>query len=243
MTDSASALRGRSHLAFALDFPDISSARALASLVVDHVGVVKIGLELFVKEGPLATQLGRDLGCDVFLDLKLHDIPETVDRAVGNACQLGVRYLTVHASGGPRMLAQAAERVSKEGVNLALLAVTVLTSLDEADLHALGVNRSPAQQVVSLAAMAAAAGIHGFVCSAAEVGRLRAELGPSVVLVTPGIRPLGPGNDDQKRVATPLSAIQSGSNLLVVGRPIRDARDPKAAAAAIELEIARALSS
>lgn len=241
--DSTTASRGRSHLAFALDFPDIGSARRVVSQLADHVGVVKIGLELFVKEGPAAVTLGRDLGCDIFLDLKLHDIPETVDRAVGSACQLGVRYLTVHASGGPRMLSQAAERVRKEGAELTLLAVTVLTSLDGADLLAVGVNRSPAEQTVTLARMASVSGISGFVCSAAEVGQLRAELGRSTVLVTPGIRPSGPGSDDQKRVATPSSAIKSGSSLLVVGRPIRDANDPKAAAAAIQLEIAQALST
>ena len=243
VTDSSSARHGRSRLAFALDYPNLDSAKAAASPLADYVGVLKVGLELFVKEGPSSTNLGIDLGCDVFLDLKLHDIPETVERAVANACQLGVRYLTVHASGGPRMLAQAAERVRKEGVELTLLAVTVLTSLDETDLRAVGVNRSPAEQVLNLARMATSSGIRGFVCSTAEVGRLRTDLGPSVILVTPGIRPSGPGSDDQKRVATPSLAIQSGSSLLVVGRPIRDAKDPKAAAAAIEREIAQALGS
>ena len=244
MIDSSSTIhRGRSRLAFALDFPDLAAANTIAPQLVDHVGVFKIGLELFVKEGPSATKFAEDLGCDVFLDLKLHDIPETVERAVANACQLGARYLTVHAAGGPRMLAQAAERVRKEGVELTLLAVTVLTSLDESDLQAIGVNRAPNEQVLSLARMATNSGIQGFVCSAAELSRLRGELGPSPVLVTPGIRPNGPTSDDQKRVATPASAIQSGSSLLVVGRPIRDAKDPKAAAAAIEREIAQALTS
>jgi len=207
------------------------------------VGVLKVGLELFVREGPKATQFGLKLGCEVFLDLKLHDIPETVERAVANACQLGVRYLTLHASGGPRMLAQAANRVRKEGVSLTLLAVTVLTSLDESDLLAVGVIKSPADQVLGLARMASSVGIAGFVCSAAEVGRLRAELGQTAVLVTPGIRPSGPGADDQKRVATPTSAIRSGSSILVVGRPIRDAKDPVGAARAIEQEITLAAAT
>jgi orotidine-5'-phosphate decarboxylase len=241
VTDLSPVRPGRPHLAFALDFPDLVSAKAVAAQVAGHVGVCKIGLELFIKEGPSATNFGSEIGCDIFLDLKLHDIPETVDRAVANACQLGVGFLTVHSSGGPRMLSQAAERVRKEGVDLTLLAVTVLTSLDESDLRAVGVNCSPAEQVLRLARMATNAGIRGFVCSAAEVGQLRTELGPDPVLVTPGIRPSGPASDDQKRVATPASAIRNGSSLLVVGRPIRDARDPKAAAAAIELEIAQAL--
>jgi len=242
VTDPIAASSGRSRLAFALDYPDIASAKSGASRVVEHVGVLKVGLELFVREGPAAVRLGTDLGCDVFLDLKLHDIPETVERAVANACQLGVRYLTLHSSGGPRMLSQAAERVIKEGVNLTLLAVTVLTSLDESDLRALGVNRTAGDQALLLAKMANSAGIQGFVCSAAEVERLRAELGARAVLVTPGIRPSGPVSDDQKRVATPASAIRSGSSLLVVGRPIRDSGDPKNAAAEIEREIARALT-
>jgi len=234
---------GRSHLAFALDYPDVAAAEANAAPLAAYIGVLKVGLELFVREGARATQIGLNLGCEVFLDLKLHDIPETVERAIGNACQLGVTYLTVHASGGPRMLAQAVERVTKENVPMTLLAVTVLTSLDESDLQAIGVNRSPADQVLSLAKMAQSVGIRGFVSSAAEVGRLRSELGASAILVTPGIRPSGPASDDQKRVATPTSAIRSGSSILVVGRPIRDAKNPVAAAAAIEQEIALALAT
>jgi orotidine-5'-phosphate decarboxylase len=205
--------------------------------------VLKVGLELFVREGPLVTRLGASVGCDIFLDLKLHDIPETVDRAVANACQLGVRYLTVHAGGGPRMLAQAAARVEKEAVNLTILAVTVLTSLDASDLEAVGIRNTPADQAEGLALMAHSVGVKGFVCSASEVGRLRSKLGSSAVLVTPGIRPAGLLHGDQKRVETPGAAIRAGSSLLVVGRPIRDARDPKVAAASIEHEIAEALNS
>ena len=233
---------GRSHLAFAVDYPDAEAARTAVQQIAPHVGVLKIGLELFVREGPKAARIGLDLGCDTFLDLKLHDIPETVERAVANACQLGVRYLTVHASGGPRMLARAVERVDKERAPLTILAVTVLTSLDGPDLEAIGVFKTPAEHVLGLARMASAVGVKGFVCSAAEVGKLRAELGSSSVLVTPGIRPAGPASDDQKRVETPGAAIRRGSSLLVVGRPIRDALDPIAAAAAIELEIDQALA-
>jgi orotidine-5'-phosphate decarboxylase len=232
---------GRKHLAFALDYSEVGAASMAVEQVAPYVGVLKIGLEMFVREGPSALRLGAHLGCETFLDLKLHDIPETVERAVANACQLGVRYLTVHASGGPRMLAQAVERVAKEGSELTILAVTVLTSLDSSDLQAMGVQNSPAEQVLALARLAHSVGVNGFVCAASEVSRLRAELGPSAALVTPGIRPAGLAANDQKRVETPESAIRAGSSLLVVGRPIRDAADPRAAAEKIEREIARAL--
>jgi orotidine-5'-phosphate decarboxylase len=232
---------GRKHLAFALDYSEVNAASIAVEQVAPYVGVLKIGLEMFVREGPAAIRLGADFGCDIFLDLKLHDIPETVERAVANAYQLRVRYLTVHASGGPRMLAQAAERVAKEGAELTLLAVTVLTSLDGSDLEAMGIRNSPGEQALALARMAQCVGVNGFVCAASEVSRLRAELGPSAVLVTPGIRPAGLAANDQKRVETPDSAIRAGSSLLVVGRPIRDAVDPGAAAEKIEREIAQAL--
>ena len=238
-----SANSGRQHLAFAVDYPNVEAARQAIEPLAPHVGVLKIGLELFVREGPRAIRLGLDSGCEVFLDLKLHDIPETVERAVANACQLGVRYLTVHASGGPQMLARAMQRVHQEDSSLMILAVTVLTSLDQSDLEAIGVHRTPTEQVLSLASMASAVGVTGFVCSASEVGQLRSQLGPSAVLVTPGIRPAGPVSDDQKRVETPTAAIRRGSSLLVVGRPIRDAKDPVAAAAAIEREIGLALAA
>ena len=145
---------GRKHLAFALDYSEVNAASIAVEQVAPYVGVLKIGLEMFVREGPAAIRLGADFGCDIFLDLKLHDIPETVERAVANAYRLGVRYLTVHASGGPRMLAQAVERVSKEGGELTLLAVTVLTSLDGSDLEAMGIRNSPGDQALALARMA-----------------------------------------------------------------------------------------
>lgn len=231
----------RDRLAYALDFPSLALAEAGAAQVASAVGVLKVGLELFVSEGPRAIALGPKLGCDVFLDLKLHDIPETVERAVAAAAAHGVRYLTVHASGGPKMLAAAARRAERENTGLVLLAITVLTSLDASDLAAAGVASDPAAQALRLAKLAHGEGIPGMVCSAAEVAALRAELGPKAVLVTPGIRPAaGTGTDDQKRTGTPESAIRAGSSLLVVGRPIRDAADPRAAAAAICDEIQRA---
>jgi orotidine-5'-phosphate decarboxylase len=202
--------------------------------------VLKIGLELFVREGPASVALGRELGCDVFLDLKLHDIPETVERAVAAAGALGARFLTLHASGGPRMLEAAARRATRENTGLVLLAVTVLTSLDAEDLAATGVAGDTAAQVLRLAQLARQAGVNGLVCSVAEVARLRAELGPAAVLVTPGIRLQGAGSDDQKRTGSPAEAVRAGSNVLVVGRPIRDAADPRAAARHVLLEIAEA---
>ncbi|HEY8943991.1 MAG TPA: orotidine 5'-phosphate decarboxylase / HUMPS family protein, partial [Polyangiaceae bacterium] len=138
-------------LAFALDYPSLDDARRGASLVAPHAGVLKIGFELFIQEGPRAVALGKELGCGVFLDLKLCDIPETVERAVARAADLGVRYLTLHASGGPRMLEAAQQRAERSGTGLTLLAVTVLTSLDAADLRALGIELSPREHVLRLA--------------------------------------------------------------------------------------------
>ncbi len=230
----------RNKLAFALDYPSLAEARSGATLVASAVGVLKVGLELFVKEGPAAVAIGAEFGCNVFLDLKLHDIPETVDRAVASACGLGARYLTVHASGGPRMLEKAAERVAKEGAELTLLGVTVLTSLDAEDLNRVGVSADPSAQALRLAKLAMEAGIGGLVCSASEVGRLRQALGPKPVLVTPGIRPAGGSAGDQKRLGTPDGAIRAGASMLVVGRPIRDSDDPAAAARAILATVAAA---
>ena len=233
----------RDRLAFALDYPTLAEARAGAARVAPVVGVLKVGLELFVAEGPAAVRLGTELGNQVFLDLKLHDIPETVERAVATAGQLGATYLTLHAQGGPRMLEAAASRALKEGAGLKLLAVTVLTSLDASDLAAVGVAGAPAEQVLRLGKLARSVGVHGLVCSTAEVAALRAALGAEAILVTPGIRPLGAAVGDQKRVGTPASALRDGSSLLVVGRPIRDAADPAAAAAAILDEMSAAGAS
>jgi orotidine-5'-phosphate decarboxylase len=211
--------------------------------VAAEVGVLKVGLELFVSEGPRAVKLASELGCQLFLDLKLCDIPETVERAVASAASHGVRYLTLHGMGGPRMLNAAARRAQQENPELTLLAITVLTSLDASDLTSIGVSRSPAEQALALAKLAHAEGIGGMVCSAHEVGSLRRALGQDVVLVTPGIRPTAGAADDQKRVGTPRGAIQDGATMLVVGRPIRDAAEPRAAARAIVTEIAEAASA
>jgi orotidine-5'-phosphate decarboxylase len=231
----------RRRLAFPLDYADLASARRGAELVRSSAGVLKVGLELFVRAGPPAVALGAELDCDVFLDLKLHDIPATVDGAVASAAGLGARYLTIHASGGAKMVEAAVRRAEKENPAMVILAVTVLTSLDDADVAALGVSGSASEHALRLARVAFAAGARGFVCSPGEVKQLRQALGPEVVFATPGIRPSGAATGDQKRVGTPREAILDGADLLVVGRPIRDAADPARAAQAVVSEIEGAL--
>jgi orotidine-5'-phosphate decarboxylase len=232
-----------SRVAFALDLPSLDRARAAALAVREAVGMLKVGLELFVEAGPPAVALGRETGLPVFLDLKLCDIPETVDRAVARAAGLGARMLTVHASGGPAMLRRATERAHREGTGLEIVAVTVLTSLDGADLAALGVaGASVPEQVERLARLAWDQGVRAFVCSPHEASRLRAALGPEATLVTPGVRAGGDGadriaGDDQKRTMSAGEAIAAGASWVVVGRPIRDAADPLAAARAIAREV------
>lgn len=241
MTDVRRSARQR--LAFALDYPTLAEARRGAERVRDAVGVLKVGLELFVREGPAAARMVRELGQELFLDLKLCDIPQTVERAVGSAAQLGARYLTVHATGGANMLERAQTRAQREATGLTLLAVTVLTSLDAGDLSALGVEATPLEHALRLGRLAQASGIGGLVCSSAEVAALRRALGPTLVLATPGIRPGPAAADDQKRTGSPARAISDGASLLVVGRPIRDAPDPLKAAQAILDEIAQAEAS
>ena len=231
----------RGRRVFPRDFATLAEARAAATQVAKAVGVIKVGLELFVSEGPAAVALGQELGIEVFLDLKLHDIPETVERAVASVAALGARYRTVHASGGYEMLRRAVAGAAKAPRPLTILAVTVLTSLDAQDLREQGLEATPGEQVVRLAKRAWDAGVRGFVTSPAEVRALREALGDEALLVTPGIRPLGADAGDQKRIATPASAIGDGADLLVVGRPIRDAASPLAAAEAIVAEIARAV--
>lgn len=230
--------RARQKLVYALDYPTFAEASAGAALVAPSVGVLKVGLELFVREGPRAVEIGAALGRPIFLDLKLCDIPETVERAVQSAAALGVRYLTVHASGGSAMLERAASAAARAASPLALLAVTALTSLSAADLSALGVMGRPEEHVLRLARLALSAGIRGFVASAQEARALRSELGPEALIVTPGIRPAGVQAGDQKRVATPAEALAAGADLLVIGRAIRDAADPAAAAESVASEVA-----
>lgn len=210
----------------ALDLPDPQSAARLAEKLAGHVGMLKVGLELFVAHGPAALDPIRRCGLPIFLDLKLHDIPQTVEAAARGAAALGVQYVTVHASGGAEMIRAARRALGRTR----LLAVTVLTSLDEADLDAIGLARDA---VPRLAKLAIAAGADGIVCSPQEVAALRAALGPGPELVVPGIRPAGAAAGDQRRVGTPAEAVRAGATWIVVGRPLRDAPDPAAAADAI----------
>jgi orotidine-5'-phosphate decarboxylase len=200
--------------------------------------MLKIGLELFIEAGPGAISIGREVRLPVFLDLKLHDIPATVERAVARACALGVSMITVHASAGSATLAKAVERARKENTGLQIVAVTVLTSLDAADMAALGITEGLGMYVERLARLAWNEGVRAFVSSAQEAALLRAAFGNGVTLITPGVRPATEVvADDQKRTMTAGQAIQNGATWVVVGRPIRDAADPLAAAQAINREV------
>jgi len=201
------------------------------------VSWVKIGLEMFTARGPDCVREVAGLGFDVFLDLKLHDIPNTVAKAVESASRLPIRMLTLHASGGAEMMRRAAQAQRDHAPDLLLLGVTVLTSLGEAELGELGVAGTPGDQVVRLGRLAVAAGLRGLVCSPLEIAPLRAALPLEIKLVSPGIRPSGAGRDDQARVMTPGEAARAGANFIVVGRPIFQAPDPAAAAEAILLEL------
>jgi orotidine-5'-phosphate decarboxylase len=231
----------RQRLIVALDVPDQAAAVDLVDHLQGTCAWFKVGLELFVAAGPSVLEPLLNRGHSIFLDLKFHDIPNTVAGAVRSAAALGVRMMTVHAAGGPAMLAAA--QSSLEGLTNPpqLLAVTVLTSMDLAQTNAIGIDRQPAAQVELLARMGMETGIRGFVCSPQEVSSIRALTGPEGVLVIPGIRPAGSQIGDQKRVAGPAEALRLGASYLVVGRPITQAADPAKAAAAILDEMASAL--
>jgi orotidine-5'-phosphate decarboxylase len=204
-----------------------------------HLPVVQGGAGALRRRRSRRPRAAGPRGHSVFLDLKFHDIPNTVAGAVRSAAALGVRMITVHAAGGPAMLAAAKAALDGLADPPELLAVTVLTSMDAAQMNAIGIDRSPAEQVELLARMGLAAGIRGFVCSPQEVATLRALTGPEGVLVTPGIRPAGAETvGDQKRIATPAEALRQGASYLVVGRPITQAPDPAEAAEAILKQMA-----
>lgn len=228
-------------LIVALDFPTASAALQLVDRLQGSCRWFKVGMELYYVAGNRVIEDLRQRGFNVFLDLKLHDIPNTVAGAVHSVVGVGASLLTVHAGGGERMMRAAAE-AAKAPSAPSLLAVTVLTSIDEAELRAVGVGDEPGAQVLRLARLARAAGITGLVCSADEVAALRQAMGPEARLVVPGIRPAEAtgGRDDQRRVATATEAIARGASMLVVGRPITQAADPAKAAAAILAEIASA---
>jgi orotidine-5'-phosphate decarboxylase len=222
-------------LCAALDFPSWERAEPFARAVAPAVGMLKVGLELFTAEGPAVVRAAAALGRPVFLDLKLHDIPNTVEGAARSAAATGASLLTVHAAGGAEMIAAAARGA---GPGLRVLAVTVLTSLDAAALRAIGLEGPPEAAVLRLARLAVAAGAGGLVCSPHEVAQVRAAVGTGPLLVVPGVRPAGAARGDQARVATPAEAVRAGADVIVVGRPLRDAPDPVAAAREIAASIA-----
>ena len=230
-------------LIVAIDTTDAARAAALVEAVAPHCGLIKLGLEFFVAHGPPGVRALADAGTGrpVFLDLKLHDIPNTVAGAVRAVLPLAPRMLTIHAAGGAAMVAAAREAAEAAGsARPRLLAVTVLTSLDAAALAATGVGEAPDRQALRLGRLAVEAGADGLVCSAHEVASLRAALGPAVVLVVPGIRPEGSAAGDQARTMTPREALAAGADWIVVGRPVTQAADPAAAAAAIAGEVREA---
>lgn len=234
---SAERISAKDRLAIALDVADEHEALKLVDRLGNTCQWFKVGMELYYAAGNSIVQKLRGRGFDIFLDLKLHDIPNTVAGAVRSATKAGASLLTIHASGGAAMMSAAAEAASAPG-SPRLLAVTVLTSMDASQLAGIGITASPADQVLRLARLAKNSGINGMVCSAEEVALLRKETGPDSLLVIPGIRPSGSAIGDQKRIATPAQAIRDGASLLVVGRPITRATDPAAAAQAILNEIA-----
>lgn len=233
----------RKRLIVALDVPNAASASELVCRLENTCHWFKVGLELFVAAGPAVLEPLVARGHSVFLDLKFHDIPNTVAAAVRSAATLGARMINIHAAGGPAMMAAAKSALDGISDPPELLAVTMLTSMDQDQTSAIGFDRSPARQVELLARLGLDAGIHGFVCSPQEVDTLRALTGPEGVLVTPGIRPAGGAIGDQKRIATPAEALRRGASYLVVGRPITQAAEPAEAAEAILREMAQALNA
>jgi orotidine-5'-phosphate decarboxylase len=221
----------------AIDRPGLDGALGLGRSLLDVVGGLKVGLEFATANGPDGVRRIGALGLPVFLDLKFHDIPNTVAGAVRAAASLGVALLTLHVAGGPAMLRAAVEAAHLEEPCPKLLGVTVLTSLDDADLAALGVRHKVTDQVLRLAELAWTAGLDGVVCSPHELAALRQRFDRAFKLVVPGIRPNAFAQRDQKRTLAPAGAIAAGADLLVIGRPITDAADPRAAAAAIGAEI------
>jgi orotidine-5'-phosphate decarboxylase len=229
-------MQPRDRLIVALDVTSAPEARRIASLLRGYAGIYKVGKQLFTAEGP---GLVRELSASgrVFLDLKFHDIPHTVAAAVREAAKLGVHMLTVHASGGTAMLRAAVAAARETSPAPQILAVTVLTSLNDSDLQEIGVSGRVLDQVLRLASLARAQGCDGVVASAREAAELRRELGSGFSIVTPGVRPAGSPVGDQARVVTPAQAFQAGASHIVVGRPITEAADPATTAQAILDEI------
>ncbi len=234
----AAAFSSNPRIIVALDYADAASALNLVAQLNPDLCRLKVGKELFTAAGPqlVETLVGKGFG--VFLDLKFHDIPNTVAKACEVASNLGVWMLNVHASGGLAMMQAAKEGVAKSGHKPLLIAVTVLTSMDQAALNQIGISGSVEEQVLRLARLAQQAGLDGVVCSAQEAAALRAALGKEFCLVTPGIRPANTSADDQSRVVTPADALRDGASYLVIGRPITQASNPLLALEAICEEVA-----
>jgi orotidine-5'-phosphate decarboxylase len=217
-------------IAVALDAPDLATASTWAAAVGPHVQVVKVGLEVFLRDGHESVQVARDAsGCDIFLDLKLHDIPATVAGAAHSVAKLTPKYLTVHASGGADMIKAAVEALP----NTQVTAVTILTSLSQQQLTEMQWSGTAQDIVRRLASIAVGAGARAIVCSPQEVAAVRAEVGAGITLITPGVRPVGSDAGDQQRIATPQQALADGADILVIGRPITGAADLGQAAADI----------
>ena len=219
--------RPQDKIIIALDVPDTAGALRLLDALGEPPAICKIGLELFTAEGPSVVKAVQQRGSAVFLDLKFHDIPNTVAHAVRSAASLGVAMTTLHAGGGPVMMETAAKAAGASGSDLLLLAVTVLTSMDGAQLSATGISVEPKTQVLRLAGLAANAGIGGIVCSPRELTAVReSSFGKSLHIVTPGVRPAWAAAGDQKRIMTPADAVTAGADWLVIGRPVTESTNP-----------------
>lgn len=229
-------IQPRDRLIIALDVASADEALALVRELSGEVSFFKIGLQLYTAAGPEIVRAVSATGAKVFLDLKLHDIPNTVAKAVGAASELGVAMLTLHLSGGSKMLEAAAAACPSD---LLLLGVTVLTSADDATLREIGIESTVAEQALRLAAIGAAAGIRGLIASPHEVATLRKTLGTTTTIITPGVRPTWSAADDQKRFTTPAEALRNGADYLVIGRPVTAHADPREAVRMIISEITR----
>ncbi len=227
-----------SRIIVALDYPNAHAALALVDRLEPGSCRLKVGKELFTRAGPQLVSTLGERGFDVFLDLKFHDIPNTVASACHAAADLGVWMLNVHALGGARMLLAAKEGVQRSGHAPLLIAVTVLTSMDDSDLAAVGLAGSAQDNVLRLTALVQDCGLDGVVCSSRETTALRKRVAEDFLLVTPGIRPAGSAADDQRRVMTPLEAVQNGASYLVIGRPVTQADDPVSVLRTINSELA-----
>ncbi|HHK75203.1 MAG TPA: orotidine-5'-phosphate decarboxylase [Rhizobiales bacterium] len=221
----------------ALDTPELDTARELARRTGPHVGGLKIGMEFFYAQGRAGFEAVAAAGKPVFLDLKLHDIPNTVASAIRALAPLKPAIVNVHAGGGREMMQAAARAAKDSAAQMKLIGVSVLTSLDKGDLEELGVSGSVADHVRRLGALAQDCGLDGMVCSAHEIEILRAECGADFMLIVPGIRPAGSASGDQKRIMTPAQALERGADILVIGRPVTKAADPARAALNIAREI------